>query len=176
MHNGKDKFINLTGRSMREVLFWEYLLHYEAMKLYYSKKVKKKKVNDKKQINSIFEEIEKHNLKKKIMLILKRPVSVLNMLLCHSKLGVYIPKQILYPVMRNLLYFEYLIQNLPCYIRGIAGKKDDFIFKYQTKKLRHRVNFEEVLSLRKINGLLREKCPKPKTLTERNQQILYLGR
>ncbi len=185
MHDGKDQFINLTGQSVKRALFWEFLFMYEAMKLYYSKKKKSDKLNKKSNNNSsekvkeerpFFRQLKRYNVKKLFSLATKKPISVLNTFLCNSKSCIYIPRSILYPLMRNLVYLEYIMQNLPAHIKGIFGNKKDFIFKYQYKKHKYKVNLCEGKSLRQINEMLRKKHPLARTLTQRNQQILYLGR
>lgn len=192
-HNGKDGFINLSGQSLRKALFLEYLMYYESLKLYYYEKRKENKLKkrekvhslitraeenrkDTKKVNALAEKIKVFNMKKLLYLALVRPISSLNSVLCRTRISIYIPRILLYPIMRNLLYLEYIIQNLPVHIKGIFGNKDSFIYKYQYKKLKYNLDFGEGESLRKINEILRKKYPKPKTLTEKNQQILYLGR
>ena len=181
MHAGKDKFINVTGKSVKKVLFWEYLILYESMRLFYkeNKKIKnQKRYNEIKEVNTkyFFRLIQKYDIRKLASLLCKKPISVINTVLYNSKFATYIPRWILYPLMENLLYMEYLIQNLPSFIKRLFGNKNNFIFRYQYRKLKYPIDFKDGVSLREINNELRKKYPPPSSLTEKNQRILYLGR
>jgi anaerobic magnesium-protoporphyrin IX monomethyl ester cyclase len=183
MHAGKDKFINVTGNNVKKVLFWEYLILYESMRLFYeggkNEKIKnQKKDDDIKEINTkyFFRLIQKYNIRKLASLLCKKPISGINTALYNSKFATYIPRWILYPLMENLLYIEYFFQNLPSFIKRLFGNKNSFIFRYQYKKLKYHVDFKDGVSLRNINNELRKKYPLPTSLTEKNQRILYLGR
>ena len=192
----KDNYINLTGIGNRKAIFWNYLVWYEATRTFYSKPLEKenqkhenalKKKDDvqvhstsndgKSSVKELFEQLFKDNSVKELLIkSLTKPATGLNGVLCRSRFAAKIPRPILYPVMRNLLYTEYLVQTLFMYIKKIVTKDEwlELHFKFKRRKCKYKIVSSE--SLRKINKRLREKLPEPKTLTEKNQILLYQGR
>jgi anaerobic magnesium-protoporphyrin IX monomethyl ester cyclase len=180
--SSKENYINLTGQSNRKAIFWEYLLIYEATREFYSKPLPKKdreettskaKSNKKSVKDLILKIIRKPGGLKQAF---KEPVSSLNGYLGRSKIATKIPKIILYPIMRNMLYLEYLSKLSYKFLATIFTKDEwnKMDFKYKRKKIKYKLKLNE--SLRKINKKLREQLPGPKTLTEKNQILLYQGR
>ncbi len=166
---GKENYINLTGISTRRVLFWDFLLFYEVMRTYYSSPVKTQvadKSGDKPEVK-----IESVFTIKNALRFLPTPISLLNKLLFRRRLVTKIPRQLLYPIMRNLVYSEYLIRRFFTHLPGMFRKGQ---VKPQSKKRCDVIT--EAQSLRKINEKIKETRPVPQTLTEKNQQILRLGR
>ncbi|MDP6648368.1 MAG: radical SAM protein, partial [Candidatus Woesearchaeota archaeon] len=191
----KDNFINLTGISNRKAIFWNYLVWYEATRTFYSKPLEKENQKNENALNKkedaahsanndgkssvkeLFEQLFKDNsIKDLIIKSLTKPATGLNGVLCRSRFAAKIPRPILYPVMRNLLYTEYLVQTLFMYVKKIVTKDEwlELHFKFKRKKCKYKIVSSE--SLRKINKRLKEKLPEPKTLTEKNQLLLYQGR
>jgi radical SAM superfamily enzyme YgiQ (UPF0313 family) len=192
----KDNYINLTGISNRKAIFWNYLVWYEATRIFYSKPLEKQDQkhenalnnkedadaysagnDEKSSIKQLFKQLFKDNSIKELLIkSLTKPATGLNGVLCRSRFAAKIPRPILYPVMRNLLYTEYLIQMLFLYAKKIVTKDEwlELHFKFKRKKCKYKIVSSE--SLRKINNRLREKLPEPKTLTEKNQILLYQGR
>ena len=192
----KDNYINMTGMSNRKAIFWNYLVWYEATREYYSKplendiekqeNIKIKQEREQKHLNGnkrkssvkeLFEQLFKDNSPMQLLKkSLTKPATGLNGVLCRSRLAAKVPRIILYPIMRNLLYTEYLIKTTFMYIKKIVTKDEwlELHFKFLKRKCKTKIVSSE--SLRKINNRLREKLPEPKTLTEKNQILLYQGR
>ncbi|MDP6647781.1 MAG: radical SAM protein [Candidatus Woesearchaeota archaeon] len=190
----KDNYINLTGMSNRKAIFWNYLVWYEATREYYTNKEienitdkskqsinfegnNSNQKNKKSSVKELFQQLFRDNsLKQLLIKILAKPATGLNGFLCRSRFAAKIPRPILYPIMRNLLYTEYLIQTLFMYAKKIVTKDEwlELHFKFKRKKCKYKIMSSE--SLRKINKRLRERLPEPKTLTENNQILLYRGR
>lgn len=167
---GKDRFINLSGMSTRRVLFWDFLIRYEAMRFFYKNPVKIK--------NKFVLIRTKLPLNRRVMRILWRPVTTLNDKMVHSKFVSKLPRFLVYGIMRNLTYLEYRVQVLFRHLiryLGDEGRELAEHFDYQ-HKLKGCDPPSEIISVRKMNKKIRETIPPPSSLTERNQQILYLGR
>jgi radical SAM superfamily enzyme YgiQ (UPF0313 family) len=141
----KNSFINLTGVSSRKAFFWDYLFYLEALRTFY---------NDHKNctFNSDTEYAwitsSEENIFKKITRVLPKRVCAF--------IFTKIPRVVMYPVLRNLLYLTFLM-----------SRKNKF-FKVR-KKCKPLTNSQ---ALRKTNLVLREEynC---ETLTEKNQILLY---
>lgn len=165
----KGNYINLTGMSTRHVLFWDFLLFYEAMRTYYSSPVKTQVAGK----NGSKPEVKLVNVFtiKNALRLLPTPVTLLNKMLFRRRWVTKIPRSLLYPLMRNLVYAEYLIRRFFTHLQGMFRKGQ---VKPQPRKRCDVIT--EAQSLRKINEKIREIRPLPQTLTEKNQQILRLGR
>lgn len=180
----KEDFVNLTGMSTKQALFWIFLLSYEAMRTFCHTPTKKRllriskgtrnKQRDKNK--SLFTFIIKELTSKRAIHSLLSPINSLNRVLCRLPLTTKIPRPLIYPLMRNLLYAEYIIQNFFACVLRIFRKKKEQNLDFQFKRKKCKPLTEEGESLRKINQKIRETLPAPKTPTEKNQQILYLGR
>lgn len=173
----KTSYINLTGMSTKQVLFWDFLLIYEAMHAFYSNLAEKQKRQNSRNMSR-----SSLSLGERAARLFWKPITCLNEILIHSPLVAKMPRPLIYIPMRNLLYTEYKMHILFRHIMkyfGSEGKKIaeniDFQFKIEEKAKKCRP-LTEVQSLRKINKKIRESRSAPQTLTEKNQQILYLGR
>ena len=192
-------YVNLSGVSTRKTLFWKHLVWYEATRTFYSEQKKlngsvvknddqnKLKVKsgdfhsspakNHSSIKQLFKVLYKQfSIYEFIKRGLKSPITILNGVLCRSHIAAKIPRPILYPIMRNLLYAEYLTKTFFSYIL-MKIIKDEWLelhFKFKGNKCKYKIVSSE--SLRKINKRLRERLPEPKTLTEKNQILLYQGR
>ncbi|MBU4502207.1 MAG: B12-binding domain-containing radical SAM protein [Nanoarchaeota archaeon] len=174
-YSTKYNFLNLTGMSPQTVLFWDYLLRYEAIRTYYSDGIKKgatrlkcnpdnQKFSGNKVATGKLKNIILSISFKKLAEYLLKPISSLNEFLLISNIPILakLPRSLIYVPMRNLLYMEYKMQV--------------FLGKRNKLKMCKPKPLPEVDSLRKINEKLRATLPPPKTLTEKNQRIILLGR
>lgn len=188
----RTNYINLTGIKTKRALFWEHMIFYEANRVFYSSPLEKKTQTSENKANSA-DSINKDlaakkesigNLMKRVIIknpmilltALKSPFSYLNGVMCRSRFSTKIPRSILYPVMRNLIYLEYSI-NL--FFRRIGGfmtndSWNQLDIKFKKKRCSCMITTNE--SLRKINDKIRASMPAPATLTEKNQILLYKGR
>lgn len=192
----KDNYINLTGVSNRRAIFWNYLVWYEATRTFYSKPLEKQEqknrntidkkgstdvssvvYDEKSSIKQLFKQLFRDNSIKELLIkLLTKPATGLNGVLCRSHLVAKMPRSIVYPVMRNLLYAEYLAQMLFLYIKKIVTRDKwlELHFKFKRKKCNARLNSSE--SIRLVNKRIRETLPPATSLTEKNQLLLYQGR
>lgn len=112
----KRFYINLNGASIKEVLFWDYLLMLEASRVFWLKvsdiKTKKGLVDDYKVTYQNEKKINPRlSLKYKAIkfTIITRFV---DNYLVGNRIIDFLPRWIIYPLIKNILYIEYLIQNL----------------------------------------------------------------
>lgn len=167
---GKDRFINLTGMNTKTILFWDFLIRYEAMHTFYR--------HSGTEINNSILQCVKLPLKRRLLRTLWKPITTLNERLVRSRFVARLPHFLVYVSMRNLLYLEYRVQvALRHIIRYLGDESKELAehFDYQ-HKLKKCNPPSEIMSIRKLNKKIRETYPVPLTLTEKNQQLLYLGR
>lgn len=174
----KENYINLTGMSTKTVLFWDFLMRYEAMREFYKNPPKNIRYNKQKS-NPLWKPwVEKISLKKKIIRFFWEPISKINGILVKSALVTHIPRPVLYIPMQYLLYAEYIMHffTRPLLRKLLGGKgqqiKQDLDYKFKLKSCKPLI---EVDSLRKINKKIRDSHPPPETSTEKNRLILNLG-
>ena len=185
----RTNYVNLTGIKTRKALFWEHMIFYEANRVFYSSPPEKKTQAPESQKTDINNDmVPKRESVGKMMIrvitknprilltAMKSPFSYLNGVMCRSRFATKIPRSIIYPVMRNLIYLEYSI-NL--FFRRIAGlitndSWNKLDMKFKRKRCSNLITTNE--SLRKINSRIRATMPAPATLTEKNQILLYQGR
>jgi len=171
----KEHYLNLNGQKTKTVLFWNFLMKYEAMRKFYKKTSKNMKQNESKIPQ---QPPEKKSFKKKLLQFLWEPISALNEKLSNEPLVVHIPRSLLYIPMRNLLFIEYemhfLLRPLLKRVFGTKGKliAQDLEYKLSINSC---TPLSELDSLRNIVKNMREKLPPPKGLTEKNRIILGLG-
>ncbi len=175
--NKMNYTINLTGKPMREVLFWDFLILYEAMREFYRAPIEKKNSSPHKHNTNLpYVEGGQKEIKKPIIInaiksltlksmarYIASPATYLNRLLVRNKFVTKIPRPVFYGIMRILLYFEYGIHLLTGYRKTFGNKK-------QVPELK------EAESLRVINQRIRAALPAPQTLTEKNRIVLLMGR
>ena len=136
----KRYYINLNGAPISEVIFWEYLVKLEASRTF-RKEIDTSSIN--KELSNQY--IEQHKKIKegnpnqylKYTALKFTTISYLvDNFIVGSKFADFLPRTIIYPAIKYLIYFEYLIQKMFTYNRS------NNIFA-KTKKVA-RVNFESV--------------------------------
>lgn len=168
----KGEYVNLSGASMRDALFWDLLARYEAMRVYYSKPLEEGVTITSPTIAGT--NVERHatvrtaitNLKfKNLIRYLSSPMTTLNEILVCTRLATMFPRSLFYGLMRNLIYVEYKIKNF------IGGDKG-----FSRKKIEVIKEIEEGKGLRTVIQKLKGALPKPQTKTEKNVEALLYGR
>ncbi len=180
----KNNFINLTGFPMKDVRFWDFLITYEAMRAYYSNSTEFSNTatidtnspyihntyvpyhSQQKKIKptTFFERITSGRWKR-LPHYLANPITYLNKILINTPFVIKIPHSIFYPLMKNLLHLEFMIQVATGYIKV-----------FEPGRMKKVQPLAEGESLRTICQKMRAKLLPPTTLTEKNRQILLLGR
>ena len=225
----KDNYINLNGSSIRDVIFWEFLMRYEATRIYYERPLGEDCVlhnlrvaiergtlstdihgvqhsDEKKEMDKLYPSlgsltktsIQATRFTNQKLTRFFNPkftawwlhyhtsnfVTLLNYKMVFNPLVAKAPRGLLYPVMKNMLYVEYLYRKLlrrifrglglPVKVRNLF---DDIKFPKPIldKDLE---NFDQRIhrSLRNIVAINRGKDFKPASLSESNQELLNMGR
>lgn len=148
----KDNFVNLTGISTKKTLLWDCLIYYEAMRAFYSAPIKNQKDIVRKKLDN-----NNKSLLRKVFWILPTPII--------SFIFTKIPRSIVFPIVQRVYYGKRFKR-----LKKIAEIAKIFQSVKNCKPI------VEAKFLRKINQDIRESCPPPRTLTEKNRQMLRLGR
>lgn len=150
----KRYYLNLNGAPLKEVIFWDWLVRLESSRIYHQ---------NKKNISSgtsNYEKILKRNqdLKKKLNPHFKLKYSAIkftyitqfldNMIVGNPTIDK-IPRVILYPLIKNLVYFEFIIQSI------IPSNKRHNIFREKSFKKAPRIDSKLLnqLSIRRDRSL-----------------------
>tara|TARA_B100000315_G_scaffold259492_1_gene315768 strand:- start:515 stop:2404 length:1890 start_codon:yes stop_codon:yes gene_type:complete len=137
----KRYYINLNGARTSEVLFWDYLIRLEACRAFYlSEKVKSfsgwKRGYD--SINDTWKSNPRTSLKY-AALSFTHITYLLDAFVVKTRIFSIIPRFLLYPILRTLIYFEYIVQSL------VPSNKENniFIYKKRVKRLNNFANKDE---------------------------------
>jgi len=137
----KRYYINLNGAPISEVLFWEYLVKLEASRTFWeelgSPKNMNKKLNEK--YIAQYQKIKANNPNQTLKYNALK-FTFISYIIDHyivgNKFVDKLPRKIVYPTVKYLLYFEYLIQKM-----FPSNRKNNIFIK--TKKI-PRVTFDMV--------------------------------
>ena len=131
----KRYYINLNGAKTSEVLFWEYLIKFEASRTFIKAKNLNKELTEKFTGASNKEASKNPRLSLKYSALKFTTITYLVDKYCvGNKFFDAIPSSIAYPAVKYLLNFEYLIQKL------FAHNRANNIFAYTKKVKRLNVN------------------------------------
>jgi radical SAM superfamily enzyme YgiQ (UPF0313 family) len=136
----KRYYINLNGAPISEVLFWEYIVKLESSRTF-RKEISSSNIN-KKLTRKYIEQYKKikvgnPNQSLKYTALKFTIISYLiDNFIVGRKFADFLPRAIVYPVVKYLIYFEYLIQKM-----FKSNRKNNIFMK--TKKVA-RVDFESV--------------------------------
>ena len=128
---GKLTYVNLNGTPMKDVLFWDYLMRLEASRTFHEilkTKPMKETFLARTLSDPIKEQLERNSLKSKILKALEvgnfnyalggvggrtfRFFSAfLEDHLINNKYVDALPRWLIYPIIQNLLYFEFKVQS-----------------------------------------------------------------
>ena len=145
----KRYYINLSGAPISEVLFWDYLLRFEASRTF-------RKINNvnneltKRYVNVHKGHLTKnprHSLKYRALKFTKITY-LIDKFCVGNKIFDSIPRSIAYPVVKSLLYFEYLIQKM------FSSNRANSIFMTSKKvqRLNHKIDNERSSIKRSLRG------------------------
>ncbi len=196
----KSNYININGSSLRDLLFWDFLILYEATRTYYSRSLGTDRVthsNLEIRTDRLPAEIHGVDLERRererlypamgdlayrTLKASRHPITTLNNKLTRRPLVAKLPRVVVYFTMRNLLYLEFLVVKACRVLARIFGVRLRPRNLYNDHKLPQPIT-DEILSerrndrsLRTIVKLKRDESPTPDTITDRNQQILVQGR
>ena len=193
-YTGKFSYVNLNGAPVSEVLFWDHLLWLEASRMYHKlslvsrnntpqKELIENISNDplwaKKPVKRNYNVVEFiKNLKNFHLGLFVTHYIVENKFFYYNPLGLRIPKLILYPLLKYLLYFEFQIKKILISIFFPEKLKNKI---WYTKKFLGngiRITDAQLTSKRRIERSLRYfvrqnrlKLPQPVTETEKSIEL-----
>ena len=123
-------YINLNGAPMSEVCFWEHLVLLEASRTFHKlNNVNKELTKKYKKKNLAVKNANPRNSLRYTALTFTTITYLIDKYCVGSKLFDSLPRVIVYPIVKYLLYFEYQIQKL------FARNKSNNLFVY-TKKVK----------------------------------------
>jgi hypothetical protein len=111
----KRYYVNLNGATMKEVVFWDWLVKLEASRIYNCNKVQSndKIVETAFKTNQVLEKNTNPHLSLKYTSITFTGISkFFDFYVEGNKLVDLIPRFIIYPILKYMAYLEYLIQRL----------------------------------------------------------------
>jgi hypothetical protein len=129
----KRYYLNLNGAPLKEVIFWDWLVKLESSRIYQQNK---KRLSPE---NSYYETILRMNqdLEKKVNPHLKLKYSAIKFThitqyldnkIIGNRIIDKIPRAILYPLVKHLVYFEFIVQSI------IPSNKKHNIFREKSLK------------------------------------------
>lgn len=147
----KRYYINLNGAPAREVVFWEYIIRMEASRSYRNQLEKFKSQDNDNAVVNVHEASKerakyqktinpRHGLKYTAIRFTWATYLVDNFIIGNPTID-RLPRAIIYPLVKNLLYIEYLIQRM---------YKSNRRFAIYTAHSRNRTDPEKITSLRKV--------------------------
>lgn len=202
----RGNYINLNGSNMKKVLFWEMLVRLEANRVFYNMQNKSIEIHKYKRIaerrgahfldnkrlsrlsHFIRKIIKSYKTKNLITNSYHKILYVLQRNVLNSPFIARLPRPIVDTFLRNLIYSIFLIYVFITRIIFVINKKQGRNVKmsnlYKKYKLPKEIKDDELLlpgrqfqrSLRDIVRVERERNMSPRTLTEKNRQILIMGR
>ena len=173
----KDNYVNLTGQPLKEVVFWDFLAAYEAMRTYYSKPLDSPDpTNTLKHNTNVPYPLHTAGSLRRPSPVLRaianmtgerfyhyitNPITYLNKILIRKKFVTKIPRPIFYGIMKNLTYLEYMARTMFGAIQPFSRKQVPAVAESE--------------SLRVVCARLNQQLPPPQTVTEKNRKALLLG-
>ena len=123
-------YINLNGAPISEVCFWEHLVFFEASRTFHKLNNVNKKLTQKyREKNLAVKSANPRNSLRYTALTFTTITYLVDKYCVGSKFFDSLPRMIVYPIVKYLLYFEYQIQKL------FARNKSNNLFIY-TKKVK----------------------------------------
>ena len=189
---GKLNYLNLNGSPMKEVLFWDYLMKLEASRTF--REIIKTQPMKETFLAKVWREqgkklLKKPSMKSKILKVIETGnlnhvfsaesttfrffSTFLEVHLINNKYIDALPRWFIYPIIQNLLYFEFLVQslalkifsrryNLYANLRPKNYLPEDFLNADRTKD-------------RSLRSLVAAHRLDPNNETEKNRQTLVRG-
>jgi hypothetical protein len=195
----KVNYINLNGAKKRDIVFWEWLVRLEASRTFYELKKNSPQTNSSVLTDQIATSIHKEIVGKpmgfKEILMMLRQIHrdakrlpwkkwkfvlfygvdyMLKKILIPAKLTHQLPRWFIYPILKNLVYLQYLVQKVTL---GLYGKGYN-LFSYNRRV--SPLSDEKILSPRHNRSLRtvvleKRRESQPGSLTEASQDLLAIG-
>lgn len=155
----KENYINLNGASIKTVLFWDFLIRFEATRTFYRKQ--RRNLNYKKSMKSNLKKCDdrsetllgkfmKPNKSKRLLSFLPRMVGfMVDRKLVHSPIIAKLPRPLVYIPLRNLIFAEFLLKKLLFRIVRMLGHERKIYNLYKKYKIPKQLTDDEVFSFQK---------------------------
>ncbi len=167
-------YINLNGAPISEVCFWEHLVLFEASRTFHklnneNKELTKRYREKKKTVNTA-------NLRNSLRYTALQFTTITYLIdkYCFgSKFFDSLPRAIVYPIIKYLLYFEYQIQKL--FVRNRSN--NIFVYTKKVKRLVHESGDERSSRKRSLRGhVMKNRQPSKEIVgQEKVREILRIG-
>ena len=170
----KRYYINLNGAHIKEVLWWEWAAKLEASRTYHSKTKNKKHIDNSAlyvQENKIATVVNPRLNLKYSSLKFTYFTRIFDDYIDGNKYVDMIPRVILYPFLKNMLYLEYLIQNI-----FASNRKNNMFNMMRVKRFDYYIDKVDQLSLRKVLKFINpDPDADPNNKSRLNKKLLIKG-
>jgi hypothetical protein len=142
----KRYYINLNGAPISEVLFWEYVVRLEASRVYRKNNIQVLNANLRERYIEMWKKVAASNPRfslKYTALKFTKITYFVDVFMVGNKFIDSIPRLVIYPIIKYMLFFEYLVQKMyghnmenNLYIKRIKVKRlaRDFVKNTKSKK------------------------------------------
>jgi anaerobic magnesium-protoporphyrin IX monomethyl ester cyclase len=135
----KRYYFNFNGAPLKEVIFWDWLVKLEASRIYHQNKKKlslrtSQYQNILKKSQDLTKKINPHFKLKYTAIEFTHITQFLDNMIVGNPIIDRIPRVILYPLIKNLVYFEFFIQSI------IPSNKKHSIFRETSLKRAPRID------------------------------------
>ncbi len=176
---GKDYYLNHNGAPISEVLFWDYLIRLEASRTY---RQQCKISQNETPLKRIYEmnSAKRQKVVRPLKLKIRNCISLfINDKIIGNAFVDSLPRKIVYPIIKYLIYVEYLIVKCMKYL---LNRKREFLFSKDSfnniridEKTFNSFSKSRERSLRNIIRIKQDDTPEPQTITGKSLRILYRG-
>jgi len=163
----KRYYLNLNGANICEVLFWEYIVQFEASRVFRNERKKASNNMEKAYKKSYFKQIS--NNPRASLKYTSLKFTAISYFIDKFVVGNYIvdilPRRITYPIFKCLIFVEHQIQKSFRYNRGYQifkkSKKIERFHNASNESLRkhlnkHKISLQEMSSVEKVRDILRK--------------------
>jgi len=190
---GKLTYVNLNGTPMKDVLFWDHLMRLEASRTFHEilktkpmketfmsmtfSDIRKKQLENETLTSKMLKALEVGNFNYALGGVGGRTFRFFSAFLedhlINNKYVDALPRWFIYPIIQNLLYFEFKVQGLAL---KIFGRRFNL---YENQRPENYLP-EDFLNAdrpkeRSLRSLVAAQRPDPDNETEKNRQILVRG-
>lgn len=221
----KGNYINLNGADLKTILFWDFLIRYEATRTYNSKQpgedyvkhdlklgmesghlptdihgIDYERAKFEKMVpavgSMIYQSLQASRLSlrdgksifhperlaRTVLFHFRTGATLLNHRLVASPFVARLPRWLVYPPMRQLVYWEFLMTKLVRWVFRLVGRPVESRNLFNDCKFPHPIKDEMLSSNRRIERSLRhivkvrrESAPPPASRTDQIHQVLVQG-
>ena len=150
----KRYYINLNGAPISEVLFWEYLVKFEASRTFNKLNNVNKELSEKyKKVTGGVIAVNPRNSLKYTALKFTQITYLIDQYCVGNKFFDYLPKSIVYPIVKGLLFFEHQVQKLFSH----NTQNNIFVYTKKVERLDHDKDTERSAIKKSLRGFVMKK-------------------